>query len=174
MSKERIKKEEIVKVIADSIKDAKSGVFIDYKGTGVVDLEGLRDELRKDNAGVKIAKKTLIKIGLREVGIDVENMPEFDGQVALAFGRESEVSAPKIVSKFIKGKETLKILGGLMDGKFLSAEEVIALSKLPTRQQLIGQFVGTIAAPISNFVYAINDVPGRLVRVLNAVKEKNC
>lgn len=172
MSKERIKKEEIVKIISDSIKDIKSGVFIDYKGAGVADLEVLRGELRKENAGMKIAKKTLIKIGLKEVGVDVENMPQFEGQVALAYGNESEISAPKIISKFIKGKETLKILGGLMEGRFLNAEEVIALSKLPAKEQLIGQLVGTIAAPINNFVYAINDALGRLARVLNAMAKK--
>jgi len=171
MAISRTKKENIVKTLTDSAKSAKSGVFVEYKGSTVSDLEGLRKELRKEGSGLRVAKKRLIKIALKESGYDLDNIPTMEGQVAVAFGIESEVSAPKVVNKYIKGKETFKILGGIMDGRFLETDQVAALAKLPTREQLLGQLVGTISAPISSFVCALNDVNGRFVRVLNAMAE---
>lgn len=167
----RSKKEEIVKEISNNAKESKSGVFVDFKGADVASLEELRGELRKESANIKIAKKTLIKIALKESGADIDNMPEFEGQLAVAFGKD-EIFAAKTISKFIKGKETFKILGGIMEGKFLNKTEVAALAKLPSKQELIGRLVGTIAAPINNFVWALNDANGRLARVLNAMANK--
>lgn len=173
MAISRSKKEEIVKIVSENAKTAKSGVFIEYKGSTVAEMEGLRNELRQAGSNIKVAKKNLIKIALKEAGYDAENMPILDGQVAIAFGSESEVAAPKAVDKFIKGKETFKILGGLMNGEFLAADRVIALAKLPTRIELLGQLVGTIAAPMSSLVFALNDVNGRFVRVLDGIRKKS-
>jgi len=171
MAINKAKKEEIVQNIENKAKDAKSGVFIAFKGTSVPKMEELRKTLRQENSSMNVAKKTLIKLGLKNAGLDVDDMPDLEGEVALAFSSD-EITAAKVINKFIKEKKVFNVLGGFMEDKFLSAAEIIALGKLPSKQQLIGQFVGTIAAPVQNFVCALNDVNGRFVRVLSAIAEK--
>lgn len=165
------KKQQVVDALAEQIKDAKSAVLLDFKGTTVSDLEDVRNELRQSQASMKVIKKTLIKLALQNAGMNVENMPVLEGEIAMAFGKESEIDAPKVIGNAVKSKKTMKILGGLMEDKFLSVQEVIALSILPTREQLLGMFVGTIAAPVNNLVWGLQDVAGRFVRVLDAVKD---
>ncbi len=164
------KKKQVVDSLVEQIKNSKSAVLLDFKGTTVSDLEAVRGELRQSKANMKVTKKTLIKLALENAGLDTAGMPELEGEIAMAFSQESEIDAPKIIGSAIKTKKTMKILGGLMEDKFLSIQEVIALSTLPTREQLLGMFVGTIAAPVNNLVWGLNDVVGRLVRTLDAVK----
>ncbi len=164
------KKKQVVDALVEQIKSSKSAVLIDFKGTTVNDLEDVRNGLRQSKANMKVVKKTLIKMALRNAGMDVKSMPVLEGEIAMAFSQGSEIDAPKVIGNAIKSKKTLKILGGLMENKFLSIQDVIELSTLPTREELLGKFVGTIVTPVNNFVWALNDVAGRFVRALNAIK----
>lgn len=163
------KKKQVVDSLVEQIKNAKSAVLVDFKGTTVGDLEDVRNELRQSKANMKVIKKTLIKMALQNAGMDVEKMPELEGEIAMAFSQESEIDAPKVIGNAVKSKKTMRILGGLMENKFLSIQDIVELSTLPTREELLGKFVGTIAAPVNNFVWALQDVAGRFVRVLGEV-----
>jgi large subunit ribosomal protein L10 len=102
---------------------------------------------------------------------------DFDGQTAAVFGYDDEVSPAKIVAQFKKaqGKEkenSVFFLGGILDGRFISATEVTALAQVPSRHELYAQMVGSFNAPISGFVNALAGNLKNLVYVLSAIKDK--
>jgi len=164
-------KEEIVKDIASKAKEAKAVVFSDFKGVKVKDLTALKKELRKEGVDFKVAKKTLINIAFKEAGIEI-NTKEMEGQVAVSISSNDEVAAAKIIEKFAKTNKNLKILGGVLESKLMSIEQVKALAKLPSKEELLGKLVGTIQAPISGFVNVCAGNLRGLVQVLKGISEK--
>lgn len=164
-------KKEIVKDMASKAKEAKSVVFSDFKGVKVKDLTQLKKELRKEGVDFKVAKKTLINIAFKEAGIEIDTR-KMEGQVAVSISSQDEVAAAKIIEKFAKTNQNLKILGGILESKFMSIEQVKALAKLPSKEELLGKLVGTIQAPISGFVNVCAGNIRGLVQVLKGISEK--
>lgn len=164
-------KKEIIKELAKKIKDSKAVVFSDYKGLKVKDMTALRNDLRASGIELKIFKKTLINLALKDAGISVD-MKKMDGQIALAISSGDEVAAAKIIAKLAKVNENLKIAGGILGTKELTAEEVNALAKLPSREELLAKLVGTINGPVSGFVNVLAGNLRGLVQVLKAVADK--
>ncbi len=159
-------KKELVKELADKLKDSKAVVFSDYKGLQVKDLTALRKELREAGVELKVLKKTLINLALKDAGIEAD-VKKMEGQIALAVSSEDEVVAAKIIAKAAKANENLKIVGGILGVKELSAAEVNALAKLPSKEELLAKFVGSINAPVSGFV---NVLAGNLRGLMNVLK----
>lgn len=166
----RNQKEEIVNKLSDEIKSSKSVVFTDYKGVSVKDMENLRGSLREEEASVKVVKKKLASIALKNAGVDMD-AKELDGQLAIAVSQGDEVSPAKIINNFSKENENLKILGGLLGSEKLSEEQVISLAKLPSKEELLGKLVGTLNAPLSGFVNVLQGNQRSLVQVLKAVSD---
>ena len=166
----RQQKEVITKELTEKLKASKAVVFSDFKGLTMEDLTKLRQELRAESISLKVVKKTLINIALKEAGIDAD-VKKMEGQIAIAISEKDEVAAAKIISKFAKTNNNLKVVGGILEGKELGADEVIALSKLPSKQELLAKFVGTINAPVSNFVNVLSGNISGFVRVLKAISE---
>lgn len=146
----------------------KSAVFINYFGLPVKEINVLRNDCRKEDVGYKVAKKTLLKKVLAEKGFTAE----LNGEVAVMFGRTDEIAPAKIIANFAKTHDKAKIVGGILEGKFIDVNMVKALSKLPTKQELLGKLVGTIAAPMSGFLNVLQGNIRGLVQVLNAISEK--
>lgn len=162
-------KKELVKNLAGQIKAAKSVVFADFQGLRVKDLSELKKELRKSDAGFKVMKKTLMKIAFKNAGIDFD--PEkLEGQIAVSLSSD-EVTAAKIIDTFSRKNENIKILGGIVDAKEMTASEMKALAKLPGREELLAKLVGTIKAPVSGFVNVMTGNLRGLVQVLKAVAD---
>jgi len=164
-------KEEIVKDMASKAKKAKAVVFSDFKGVKVKDLTALKKDLRKEGVDFKVAKKTLINIAFKEAGIEIDTK-EMEGQVAVSISTQDEVAAAKIIEKFAKMNQNLKILGGVLENKLMSIEQVKALAKLPSKEEMLGRLVGTIQAPISGFVNVCAGNLRGLVQVLKGISEK--
>ncbi len=158
MAKNRQQKEVTKEQLVKAFKAAKSVIFIDYQGLKVSKADELRKKAREGNVQYIVAKKTLLTLAAKEAGFEV-NAKQFPGMIGAAFGIEDEIAPAKIVGE-IKGT-TIKLVGGIFEGKAIAADKAIALSKLPSKQQLLGQVVGTIYAPVSAFV-----------RTLNAIAEK--
>ena len=165
------KKQEIIKELTDKIEKQKAVVFIDYTGTNVKDLSELRKGLRNFGSELKIAKKTLINLAFQKKNLEVK-VDELGGQVGVVFGFEDEVSSSKNVYEFSKTHETVKILGGILEGSFYGADETIQIAKLPSKQQLLGNLLGTLNAPISNFAYVLSGTTSQFVRVLSEIRDK--
>jgi large subunit ribosomal protein L10 len=168
----RAEKDVLIKKVAESAKNAKALVFSDFKGVSVKDISAIRSELRKSGSTFQVMKKTLLNIALRDAGIAVDAR-KLEGQIGVAFSTD-EVSAAKAIADYMKANKELKlsIVGGALEGKALSADEVKALAKLPSKDELRGMLVGTLQAPITGFVRALSGNLSGLVRVLNAVAEK--
>ena len=163
-------KESIVKDLTEKLKNSKAVVFSDYKGLPVKNMMALRKELRKEGIDFNVAKKTLMNRAFKNAKIEVD-VEKMEGQLVLAISGTDEVSAAKILAKTAKENENLKIIGGTLGVNFLEKEEVMALSKLPSKDELLAQLVRTINAPVSGFVNVLAGNIRNLMNVLKAVAE---
>ncbi len=170
MPKSREKKEVEVKNLSESLKKSKAVVFATQKGVSVKAIEGLRKDLKGHDAQLQSVKKTLLNLVAKEQSIDLSSLA-MDGSVGLAFSYGDEVSAAKTVYDFTKKNDGMQIVGGMLEGQVIPADKVMALAKLPGKQELLGQLVGTLQAPVSGFVRVLAGNLRGLVNALNAVKE---
>lgn len=166
----KLQKRELVKDLVEKLKNSKATVFSDFKGLAVKDMTALRRELKEKKIDMKVLKKTLLSIALKDAGIEMDAR-KMEGQIAIAVARDDEVEAAKIIAKVAKANENLKIVGGLLGKEILSQEEVMALSKLPSKEELLGKMVATLQAPISGFVNVLAGNLRGLVQVLKAIGE---
>lgn len=155
-------KAKIIEELKEKIEKNSAVLMVDFTGLKVADLESLRNELRKQGIELKITKKTLVQKMLSHSAINF-NVFSFPGSVGLIFSPEEGIEASKITYKFSSGKKEpkLKILGGFINKKFFSAEGIIELAKLPSKEILLSQLV-----------YTLNSLPRTLVGVLNGNIQK--
>ncbi|MFI5157613.1 MAG: 50S ribosomal protein L10 [Sphingobacteriales bacterium] len=170
MAVTRKKKQETLSEIEKELEGAKAIVFADYRGTTVKKIDELRQSMRKENIYTKVAKITLIKIALEKYGIDTSKM-DFKAPVAMAVSQTDEVAPARIFSAFTKENKNVTILAGVMNNQVITAAEVAALAALPSKQELLGQVVRTINAPVSGFVNVLAGNLRNFVYVINAIKE---
>ncbi len=171
MSKTRQQKVSEVQSIAEGMKTAKSIVLANFQGLKMKDMDELRATCRKEGIICIAAKKTLVGRALKEQGLDV-NTKSFSGGVTVLMGQSDEVAPAQVVAEFAKTHDVMTVFGGVLEGAFIDAQKVIALSKLPSKQQLLGQLVGTINAPVSGFVNVLAGNLRGLVTVLGAIKDQ--
>ena len=164
-------KGEIIAELAEKFRRQKIAIFSDFRGVSVAKSQALRRLLKKENAEYKVAKKTLFDRALVETGAGVATK-DMKGEIGVAFGYGDQVAPAKILSKFAKEIETFKILGGLLDGKLLSDKQVLALARLPSREVLLAQIVGAMAAPLRGLASVLQGNIRNLAFVLNQVKER--
>ena len=150
-------KEEEVKKLAEKLKEAKVILLTDYRGINVADVTKLRTELRNVNTEYKVIKNNIVKRALNENG---ENGLDelLEGPTAVIFGAEDYLEPSKVVYNFTKTNEFYKIKGGIIDGKVMTAEEIITLAKLPSRQELIAKLAGALLGNITKLAVALDAV----------------
>ena len=146
-------------------------VFADYRGLKVKEIQQLRKNLRKTGGEIHVLKNTLFRIA---AGDDIANMPDelHNGPTAVAFVFENEPGCAKALLDFAVASKRMTVKGGFFGGKALTAKQVEALSKLPPRDVLIAQVIGTIAAPLSNLVGVVEALYADPIRVIGAVADK--
>ncbi len=171
MAKTRQRKESEVREFVDGLRGAKSTVFADLSSLKVNDTSSFRRTAKKEDVSVAVAKKTLLRHALKEAGVTAVDIASLQGSVAMLFGMGDEIAPAKVLEALRKEKDSVKVLGGLLEGQWVTAEQVMALAKLPTKQQLIGQFVGVINAPVSGFVNVLAGNLRGLVTALTAIKD---
>ena len=166
-------REEKARVIEELTEKLKGGsvVFVDYKGMNVAQSTRLRARSRESGVEFVVAKNTLAQWAANQAG--VEGISEYlVGPTALAFSEDPVVSA-KLMAEFSDEIGTFELKGGLLDGdQVVDAEGVVALSRLPEREQLIAQVVGGIQSPIAGLVNVLNGTIRNLAVVLNQVAEQ--
>lgn len=149
------------KVIADKLikhlGSAGSAVFVKFGGLTVGADTEMRRVLRDKGVGYVVSKKTLLKRALNEVKIEGE-LPLLKGQIAMAYGEDAVLPAKSVAEFQSKLKDKISIVGGILSGKFLSAGEMIALSRIPSREILLGKLVNILNAPIQGFVMALDQI----------------
>jgi len=171
MPKTRQQKEQDFKELKERLDTAKAVVMCAFDKLDVNSDQSLRSELRQNEVSYKVFKKTLLKKAFEEAGIEGFSEDNLERNIALAAGQD-EVNGAKILAKFAKGNENFQIVGGLLEKNWLAKEQVEALSKLPSKEELIAKTVGTIKAPITGFVNVLAGNMRGLVNALNAIKEQ--
>jgi large subunit ribosomal protein L10 len=166
----RTAKEEQVKEFNKAFKASPSVMVVEYKGLSVGEMEKLRKEVSDAQAELKVVKNTLLKIAAKNT--DVEQIDElFEGPTAVAICESDPSALAKVFVNIIKDAPMLKIKGGIVDGSVVGANEISELSKLPSRPELISQFMGLLAAPLSNLLGAFTQMQTKLLYALEAVKD---
>lgn len=164
-------KVEAVKEIAADLRATDVYYFVDYRGLTFSEATELRARLVKVDASLKVVKNTLAKIAAVDAG--VEGLSELlQGPTAIAYCHGDPVRVAKTIQDFIKEKKKAAIRGGKLQRSMLTASEVERLAALPSREQLIAQMVGAIAAPLTGLVGVLNGPIRGLVMVLAQVQEQ--
>ncbi|MFH0892773.1 MAG: 50S ribosomal protein L10 [Candidatus Falkowbacteria bacterium] len=173
MPKTKEQKRDILHNIKSKVDQAKSVVFAKFDKLTVKENEDLRQKLDAENSEYYVAKKTLLSLVFKDkniAGLDIRSM---EGRVAAIFGYNDEVAPAKIVGLFKKTHaDKLDFVGGILEDRYLTPDQVEALSKLPGKQELYARLVGSINAPVSGFVNALAGNLRNLVYVLKAIEEK--
>ncbi|MBA2511451.1 MAG: 50S ribosomal protein L10 [Rubrobacter sp.] len=166
----REEKAQVIERLAAKLRVG-SAVLVDYQGMDVARTTDLRRRSRELGVEFVVAKNTLAKRAANEAG--VEGLQEFlSGPTALAFS-EDPVASAKLMAEFADQVETFALKGGVLDGgRILDEADVVALSKLPSREQLIAQIVGGISSPLTGFVTVLNNTVQGLVVALGQIAEQ--
>ena len=162
-------KAESIGALKGKISESKDFLFADYRGLTVEQITGLRTQLREKNTEFHVVKNNFARIAFEESGYpDIGSL--LAGPTAVAFTGEDSNEAAKIIMDFSK-ESPVKLKGGLVDKAFYDKAMMEAFSRLPGKNQLISMLMSAMKGPITNLVYALNDVPTKLVRTLKAVEE---
>ena len=159
MASEKIikQKEEAVKNLAEDLKDATLVLLVDYRGINVDDVTKLRKEVREAKADYRVIKNNVIKRALNANGeTGLEELLE--GPTALITSKEDYLAPAKAVYNFAKKNEFYKIKGGIIEGKVMTAEEIITLAKLPSRQELLAKLAGALLGNITKLAATLEAV----------------
>jgi len=163
------KKKALVESMSNVLAGAQAVALAEYRGLTVAQMTDLRRQARESQVYLRVIKNNLARRAVE--GSRFECLKEeFVGPVALAVG-EDLVAVAKVLSKFAKGNKLLRVKVAAMGGKLISTAELDALAKLPGREQLLAQLLGTMQAPIQSFVRILNEVPSKFVRTLAAVRD---
>lgn len=172
MPKTRQQKEATLGALTDKLKAMKAVVFTSFSGLSVKDTGDLRNQLRAQEIEMMVAKKTLMRRALKDADLDPDMIDQVEGSVAMVFGYEDEVTPAKLLSAYAKGHDQVKLVGGIADGKFLNAAEVMALSKVPSRHELLAKTVWTLKSPMTGLVNVMAGNIRGLLTILQALQDK--
>lgn len=166
-------KETQVSELAELLGSAKLTAFAQYQGLSVKDLQSLRREAREAGVTIKVVKNRLVRVALGQ-NDQLKNVDTslLQGQLLYAVSADDEVAPAQVLAKFAKTHEALQLIGAIdAAGTLMEQADVKALAALPTKEQLRGMLVGTIAAPLSGFVNVLAGNVRGVLNVLNARAE---
>jgi large subunit ribosomal protein L10 len=151
-------KVELVKEFSSAIDSAESMTFVQFSGLSVDDATALRSALYEDGVSYKVAKKTLLKRALEAASVE-GTLPPLEGNVAIAWSSDDATAAARGVHAFAKDhEENLSIIGGIFEGKYMSAEEMREIATIPGIDVLRGMFVNVINSPIQGLAIVLNQI----------------
>jgi large subunit ribosomal protein L10 len=171
----RTDKTELATALKDKFNKAQVAIFADYKGLTAGQADDLRKALRGANTEVKVLKNNVARLVTKDGGFGDEAKTVMDGVVGptlVAFAYGDPAAAAKVIHKFAQDNEALKLKESLMGRKRIDASGVEELAKLPSKEVLLAKMLGTMNAPITNFVGVLAAVPRSLVTVLAAIEKK--
>ncbi|VAW54434.1 LSU ribosomal protein L10p (P0) [hydrothermal vent metagenome] len=164
-------KKAIVAEVSTIAASALSAVAAEYRGITVVDMTELRAKAREQGVYLKIAKNSLVKRAVE--GTEFECMQdELKGPLIMAFSQEDPGAAARVINDFAKDNDKLIAKVIAIGGEVLPIAQIEALAKLPTRDQAIALLMAVMKAPTEKFVRTLNEVPGKLVRTVDAVRDQ--
>lgn len=167
----RDQKASAIAEIAANIDEAQAVFAVDYRGISVPQVAELRSKLRDADATFRVVKNSLTERAADQVGAE-ELKDLLQGPTALTFVRGDAALAAKALADYARMTQLLPFKGGLMEGAALDADQIRAISRLPSREVLYGQLVGVVASPVSGLVRTLGALVGGLAVALGQVREK--
>ena len=171
----RTEKTELATELRDKFSRAQVAIFADYKGISATQADGLRRTLRAQKTEVKVIKNNIARLITKDGSMGAEAKDVMDsvvGPTLVAFSFGDPSAAAKVIHKFAQDNEAFKLKESLMGQKRIDVSSIEALASLPSREVLIAMLLGTMNAPIQNFVSVLAAVPRSLVTVLAAIEKK--
>jgi len=164
-------KKAVVAEVAEVAKGAYSAVAAEYRGLTVEEMTGLRVKARQDNVYLRVIKNTLARRALEDT--DFACMSDrLTGPLVLAFSREDPGAAARVTKDFAKEHDKFMVTMLSVGGQLLEPSEIDRLAMLPTRDQAISMLMSVMQAPVAKFVRTLNEVPGKLVRTVAAIRDQ--
>lgn len=162
-------KKAVVAEVAAQVAAAKAIVLAEYRGLEVGNMTELRRKARRSGVYLRVLKNTLARRAVKDTPF-AELADQMVGP--LVYGISSDpVATAKVMNEFAKGNDKFVIKAGAMPNAVISAKEVTALASLPSREELLAKLMGTMQAPVAQFVRTLNEVPSKFVRALAAVRD---
>ena len=150
-------KQPIVAEISEYIKDAQSVVLVDYRGLTVEQDTELRKQLREEGITYKVYKNTMMNFAFK--GTDFEALaPYLEGPSAIAISTTDATAPARVLAKFAKTADKLEIKGGVVEGIAYDAKGIASIASIPSREELLSKFLGSIQSPITNFARVMNQL----------------
>ncbi len=163
-------KQIVVSEVAEIASSALSAVAAEYRGLTVDQMTALRVKARETGVYLRVVKNSLVKRAIE--GTDFECMQDrLKGPLVMAFSQEDPGAAARLVRDFSKENEQLIVKVLSVGGEVLEASDIGRLANLPTRDQAIALLMAVMKAPVEKLARTLNEVPGKLVRTLAAVKD---
>ncbi|MBH79768.1 MAG: 50S ribosomal protein L10 [Gammaproteobacteria bacterium] len=164
-------KQAIVSEVNEAAKTALAAVLSDYRGLTVEEMTGLRAKARESGVYLRVIRNTLAKRAIQ--GTDYECLNDsFVGPTMLAFSTEDPGSAARLIKDYAKEYEALEVKALSIGGELLEASQLDRVATLPTRDEALAQLMSVMQAPVAKLARTLNEVPGKLVRTLAAVREQ--
>jgi large subunit ribosomal protein L10 len=163
-------KKAVVAEIAQQVSSAQAIIMAENRGLPVAAFTKLRKQARDSGVFLKVLKNTLVRRAVADTPFS-ELAGKMSGPLAYGIGPDP-VAVAKVLNDFAKGNDKFVITAGGMPNAVMSASQVSALASLPSREELIARLMGTMQAPVTKFVQTLNEVPGRFVRTLAAVRDQ--
>jgi large subunit ribosomal protein L10 len=164
-------KQQITEDLHDRFARSAIIVLTDYKGLDVTSINDLRRKLREANIEYQVVKNTLLVRAAEDTEVALIK-DHFKGPSAVAISYDDPVAPAKVLTQFAKDNDKLEIKVGLLNGKVLDAQAIMALAKLPSRDVMLAQLLATLNAVPSSFVRVLAEVPRSMVNVLTAIKDQ--
>jgi large subunit ribosomal protein L10 len=146
-------------------------IVTDYKGLDVSAINDLRRKLREENIDYQVVKNTLLTRAAEQTDVDLIK-DHFKGPSAVALSYEDPVAPAKVLTDFAKDHDALEIKAGAMNGQVLELNQIKALSALPSREELLAQFLSVLNAVPTKLVRTLNEIPKKFVLALAAIKDQ--
>ena len=171
---ERTQKEVLVNELQEIFNSASAGVLVDYRGLAANEMVELRHELKKAQSTLKVIKNTLARLAVEKTPF-AEIKEQLVDTRALVYSQGDPVEQAKVLVKLTESDSKLQILSGvLVDAaktSVLDKAQVVALSKLPSKEELLVKLLFLLQAPATQLVRTLNEVPAKFVRTLVAVRD---
>lgn len=175
MPKTLEQKKQILSSLKDNVGRQTSMVFVEVAGIQTKKINEIKEDLKIADAKMAVAKKTLLNLAMQD-SYPQNPLKEIKKEIAVIFGFGDEVMPSKSIYKFSKINKNFKIIGGYIQSakdRFLSESEFVSLAKLPAKQELIAQAVGSIASPLTGFLNVLQGNLRGLVCVLSKISSAN-
>lgn len=168
---DRTQKEKVVADLHEKLQRASAAIVTDFKGMTVAEMTELRDALAAEKVEYQVVKNTLMRLASRDTGTDILGSA-LKGTCAVAIGYGDPSVPAKVIKKFNKTNEKLKIKAGALGRRLLDADQVVALAELPPREELLAKLLGTLNAVPTSMVTVLSGVSRAFVGVLAAIQRQ--